>query len=542
MNHLTTVGLAAAIGTPLMLGAEEDVIATSWSESTKIEGGKNAVEVKLSAKITAAGFYHQVDDEWSDDAVYRSISALNALVLPIPPNPTAAEFNSYINTASATWYNSQRAFADGILINDAELGLAVKAYGHFTAGIKFEGAKTDEDAEIDNWYLGLYGLPILGQVTLRDADIQQSPLNKDLFMRENSIAHECFELDDLIALHVENFKLFVHGDPKSKDQPFGLFGYWLAVGIAAAEPGAADRNWQGQGGLRYTAMLAPASNTQFLVGVDAELRNRSPTNHTAYSDNLTFNVGLDYGPTLVAMTGNAEEALLIHPSAAFTTGPFAIGATVNWGDITAADNPSPMDTVMNAYLVALYNGAALPAFVNTVTYSDWTVMGATVEAAVSLTGEKQELGGGIKKPTQRFDMKTGGVGAFEAVGRFSLVQIQDEASQQDRVLTPGVAVAADFVNAALYTAANREEGGEATQITLGVNWYPCAALRCGLFVNTVDWSYDDGVIVNNAARNTGVVAPVNAITLPNLLVYQATSGIRNDYSVSSVFLASQARF
>lgn len=116
----------------------------------------------------------------------------------------------------------------------------------------------------------------------------------------------------------------------------------------------------------------------------------------------------------------------------------------------------------NFYLAGEYNwiDVSRVAPATDVSFDGWYVQGSWI-----LTGEQRKWsaatgGFGGVKPAKPFDIKTGDWGAWEFTGRYSDLNLNDNAGR-----------------VGLATPANGVRGGEQTISTVGLNWYPNNVVR-----------------------------------------------------------------
>ncbi len=513
-NGVKTVGLAAAIAAvPCGLQAE-DGLSVSWGNKTKFKGGKNKVDLSMKVELTTLAFYHDQDDEYNRDAIYRSLDIAS----------TPSDWQDWLNDQGSAWADVEHDFADGIKVRDAELYLKGKAYDRIFFCWRIDAKK--DVTYLDKWHMGIQGIPMVGKLRLGEVRIDSYLSDTEyLFGKDEGVAMITFESQYLIGLMANNSFLD------------GRLWYQAAAGMKSGEPGRTDGNWDVQLGVYGTPLKTDAA--QLDVGLSAEFRNPHPSAHTPYSDTVSYDVGIIGGPDVIGFEAATESNITANASVGLTVGRLWVQGNYT---ISQGKAPTSPDLESDALMALIATGDTSTTID---TYNDWDASGGGISMAVSLTGEPEQMGGGIKKPNANLAFDGSGFGAFEAVARYQMIDVMDDAHNQVTVLNPMAGItSADILSAIMQQSANRMEGGEANQFTVGLNWYPTPGFQIGMQVNQQSWNYDEGAVSLDDDLVTGIQPMLlsSSVSMAEMLNFVNQSSIENDYSSTSVVLSGRLTF
>jgi len=516
------IGLATTLAAaPLAWSADGDGLTLSWSNATKWSGGPNAATLKLGSKVQVIAFDHDVDREWNQDQVRRQFVSLNdALSTP----PTAAEAQTFLQDAGDAYAGAERAFADGIEVDDAEFYLKGEAYDNIIFKIQFEGAKSDTNVELDKWYLGLKDVPALGNITIREVDEDRFHYEGNFY--EDSVVTHAFEKQELIGLQVDNEYLD------------GRLGFYVAAGINDVnERGGSDKNWDFQG--RVWGIPYDEDQSSLKLSLDFEVHNPSGSDHDAFDEFYRLRHRMTKGPTLIDHNMQADEVKNVAGVASFVYGRLNVGGLAVISDVETVDSPNELQAPM-VQLIA--SAGADP--VSYVDHTDGTFEGFSAWAAFSLTGEQQSHGKGIKKPKANLAWDGSGYGAFELLARVAVLDIQENTADRLQLLNFATATQQDIMNVIINQTQNRQEGGESRVFEIGLNWYPAPKAVIGLFFASTRWEYDNGAVDLDNQVVTGVSSPVNIDPndLLGLTEFVVQDQIENDYKVDTFYFSTLFKF
>jgi hypothetical protein len=244
-----------------------------------------------------------------------------------------------------------------------------------------------------------------------------------------------------------------------------------------------------------------------------------------------LNPGLENGSGLGGVTVLADEVLGVSLSGSVVYGPFMAGVQVSFYDTST---PNDVNTLSAAQLSTFLSTGSI----GYTEYNDGSFFDWSINAAYSLTGEKQSHGGGIT-PKANFAWDGSGYGAFEVVARIAGLDAMDDTAN-------GVVLSATPSFATLAGLGQFDEGVETFEATIGVNWYLNPAWMMGAYITMVNWEYDDGAVTLGSAATggslvTGATIPTT-FDLSSLYAYSVATGISNDYDVVGFYYSTTVKF
>jgi len=328
-----------------------------------------------------------------------------------------------------------RDLANGGNFRRARLGVEGKAFSDWQYNITLDfGGSGTEDTELNAAWLQYDGL---GPVKLR---IGAFPPNMGL---EEAASSSGLLLAERPAVS-EMLRSLVGGDGRNSAAIFGNGERWYASAAVTGAIAAAPATLDEQVGYAGRLAFAPVKTAKTTVHLGANLAAvaeppQTGVPATAYNVRLRERPEARVDGTRLIDTGdmNLDNLLALGGEVAVQHGPLSLQG--EYFDIQAQRRLS-----------------ALP---------DPNFSGWYVEGAWTLTGEprRYNMAGAtfeLPRPAKPFDRKTGGLGAWEMVARYSVLDLNfNEGAEGSTLPIGGI------------------RGGEQAISTLGLNWYPNASIR-----------------------------------------------------------------
>jgi hypothetical protein len=497
--------LAALVAAPLAFGADGAVAPATvdWNGATNFKAADSSWKIKLGAKLEAFAYYFDQDDTVNRDAVLREWATI----------VSAGNSQQVIAAASQRYAAANASWADGMSIDDAELGLT-GSNGDVVFGLKVDFADASKNGTnntrqiISEWYLGVQNIPVVGQLTFGYYD-PKSYIGAGNFY-DDDIA-DVFEANDIIGVEAKNS--YMGGD----------LAYELRVGtVSDTAWGKKDGNFDLDLNLSYSGIKS--EKFKLLLMGNLQYRNADTSGHALFSDGDSFSASYEQGPRLVGINFHADEVLVAQFSGDIVLGALGIGA--NYG--VASSNVKQANDLKITDLLAgtaQYNE-----------YKDGRFTTMMVYAGYTLTGEAQQHGGGIKAPKAPFSWEGNTWGAVDLVARYVRSDLQDDTREAIRLNV------ADGSVALSQAALNREEGGVVNELAGGLNWYLTQNMLFGGYYSKTSWEYAEGSVNDTTTLAQGIVVPSNPSNLSSLISYLQAATIANDYDADAFYFRGQVKF
>ena len=234
---------------------------------------------------------------------------------------------------------------------------------------------------------------------------------------------------------------------------------------------------------RLSYLLHSSANSHFLIGVNGTHVFKLPD---VVANSAFHSITLSDPPELTVDSNGIKLA---------NTGALVADHVSQWG-AEAAGNLRQLYVQAGYYAFAVDRTAVAyqifaseaSSALNLIKPSDNSFDGWYVQASWTFTGESRTYNASsgsfsAPKPGAPFSFTKGGWGAWEFAARYSDLNLNDHARDTANVITNWTGAATQT-----YTFYNTVRGGDQRIVTVGLNWYPNAAIRFALDYQRIDAS------------------------------------------------------